>query len=157
MLYVACILLGIIAARWLYRPLAALLRALAFIVSIAVAFRVTALVAPLQIEWRGFWSSAALGLLFALTIGGAWFYMLGWRGRVAATELEEIERIRQKAQRDRTVVMNSHDESDPVLADHFEEPVVVGLAVLNVDRARDKEPIVPSIPAAPLTGGRAAV
>lgn len=103
MLYVACILLGIIAARWLYRPLAALLRALVFILSIAVAFRVTALVAPLQLDWQGFWGSAALGLIFALSIGGGWFYLLGWRGRVAATEAEEVERIRQKAIRDRKV------------------------------------------------------
>ncbi len=103
MLYVACIVIGIIAARWLYKPLAALLRTLAFIVSIGVAFRLTALVAPLQLDWQGFWGSAALGLLFALTIGGAWFYLLGWRGRVAQTELEEIERIRQKAIRDRSV------------------------------------------------------
>ena len=103
MLYIACILFGIIAARWLAKPLAALLRALVFILSIAVAFRVTALVAPVQLDWQGFWGSAALGLLFAVTIGGAFFYMLGWRGRVAATEAEELERARQKARKDRQV------------------------------------------------------
>lgn len=103
MLYVACILFGIIAARWLYKPLAALLRALAFILSIAVAFRVTALVAPVQLDWRGFWGSAALGLLFVLFVAGGWFYLLGWRGRVAATEYEELDRARQKAIRDRKV------------------------------------------------------
>lgn len=103
MLYVVCILVGIIAAKWLYRPLAALLRAAVFILSIIIAFRVTALVVPLQLDWRGFWGSAALGLLFALSVGGAWFYILGWRGRVAATEAEEVERIRQKAARDRMV------------------------------------------------------
>jgi hypothetical protein len=105
MLYVACILLGIIAARWLYRPLAALLRALVFILSIYMAFRITALVAPLSLDldWRGFWGSAALGLIAMLVFGGAWFYLLGWRGRVAATEAEELDRARQKAIRDRKV------------------------------------------------------
>jgi hypothetical protein len=103
MLYVACIVFGIIAARWLYRPLAALLRAAVFILSIAVAFRVTALVAPVQLDWQGFWGSAALGMIFMLFIGGAWFYLLGWRGRVAATEAEDLERARVKARKDRQV------------------------------------------------------
>ena len=105
MLYVACILFGIIAARWLAKPLAALLRALVFVLSIGVAFRVTALVAPVQLDldWRGFWGSAALGMIFMLFIGGAWFYILGWRGRVAATENDEHERARQKAIKDRQV------------------------------------------------------
>ncbi len=103
MLYVACILFGIIAARWLAKPLAALLRALVFILSIAIAFRVTALVVPLQLDWQGFWGSAALGMIFMLAIGGAWFYILGWRGRVAATENDEHERARQKAIKDRQV------------------------------------------------------
>lgn len=105
MLYVACILLGIIAARWLYRPLAALLRALVFVLSIYAAFRLTALIAPLNLDldWRGFWGSAALGLIAMLVFGGAWFYLLGWRGRVAATEAEELDKARQKAIRDRQV------------------------------------------------------
>lgn len=103
MLTLIAFIVGIIAARWLYRPLAALLRALVFIVSIGVAFRITALVAPVQLDWQGFWGSAALGMIFVLAIAGGWFYLLGWRGRVAQTELEEIERIRQKAIRDRSV------------------------------------------------------
>ena len=55
MLYVACILLGIIAARWLYKPLAALLRGLLMLFGIFVAFRLTMAVVPLEVDWRGFW------------------------------------------------------------------------------------------------------
>ena len=105
MLYLIAFIVGIIAARWLLKPLAALWRAALFVLSIAVAFRITAVVVPLQLDldWHGFWGSAALGLLFMLFFGGAWFYLLGWRGRAAATEAEEIDRARQKAIRDRKV------------------------------------------------------
>jgi hypothetical protein len=42
-------------------------------------------------------------MIFMLFIGGAWFYLLGWRGRVAATEAEDLERARVKARKDRQV------------------------------------------------------
>jgi len=105
MLYMITFIVGIIAARWLLKPLAALWRAALFVLSIIIAFRITAVLAPLSLDldWHGFWGSAALGLLFMLVFGGAWFYLLGWRGRAAATEAEEIDRARQKAIRDRKV------------------------------------------------------
>ena len=104
-MYLVIFLVGILAAKWLYTPLAALLRAAIFVLSIGVAYRVTMLIVPIQLDldWRGFWGSAVLGLIFMLVFGGAVFYALGWRGRVAATEAEEHERIRQKAIKDRAL------------------------------------------------------
>jgi hypothetical protein len=106
MLYALCIIIGIIAARWLVRPLAALVRAGVFVGSVLIALRVAAIVEPrfMLINWRGVGAGAALGLVFALLFFGAWFYLLGWRGRVAQTEQDEIERARQKASKDRQVV-----------------------------------------------------
>ena len=105
MLYAVLFLLGIIAARWLLEPLAALLRGAVFIASIAIAFRVAALVEPRinAINWRGFWSGAGIGVLVLIIGVGAWFYLLGWRGRVSATEAEDIDRARQKAIKDRAL------------------------------------------------------
>jgi len=105
MMYLVIFLVGIIAAKWLYTPLAALLRAAIFVLILVVAYRVTMLVVPLQLDldWRGFWGSAVLGLLFIVALAGGWFYALGWRGRVAATEQEEHERARVKAIKDRAL------------------------------------------------------
>lgn len=97
---------GIIAARWLGKPLAAFGRFVVFVVSIVVAYRLAALAVPevaAAINWRGFWSGAGIGLLIAFAVGATWFYLLGWRARVAATEADDIDRARQKAIKDRNL------------------------------------------------------
>lgn len=101
--YAALFLLGIFAARWLFAPLAALARAALFVLGVGVAYRVTALLTPeiAAINWRGFWSGAGVGFVVLLAVAGVFFYSLGWRARVAATEQEDMDRARQKAAKDR--------------------------------------------------------
>ncbi len=78
---------------------------LVFLLSILIAYRITVIVIPemRDIDWRGFWSGSALGLIVVIALGGMWFYALGWRGRVAATEQDDIERAKAKAAKDRVV------------------------------------------------------
>jgi hypothetical protein len=106
MLYALCIIVGIALARWLARPLAWAVRAVVFVVSVGLAVRVVAFIVPeiLALNWRGVGAGAGVGLVLGLTVVGFWFYILGWRGRVAATEQDEHERARQKAIKDRQVV-----------------------------------------------------
>ena len=98
-----CFFAGILAARWLLKPLAALSRAAVFVLSLAAAYWLTSLAVPeiAEINWRGFWSGARVGLVLAVGIGSFWFYLLGWRARVSTTEQDDIERARQKAAKDR--------------------------------------------------------
>lgn len=105
MLLLAGILIGLVAARWLWKPLAALLRVGVFVVSIGVALRVVTWAVPevLALNWRGVVGGAVVGLLLSLTIIGGWFYILGWRGRVSATEADDIKRARDKAIKDRQI------------------------------------------------------
>lgn len=95
---------GIIAARWLLAPLAALLRVLVFALSVAVAARIATALVPLDLDMRGFSAGAGIGLLFALTLGGLWFYILGWRGRADATMIDKIERAKQDNAKERKLV-----------------------------------------------------
>jgi hypothetical protein len=105
-LYGICILIGIIAARWLLGPLAALLRGALFLIGILAAYWLTAWIVPevQALDWHGLAGGGVIGLLIVFAAAGSWFYMLGWRGRVAATEADEHERARQKAIKDRQTV-----------------------------------------------------
>ncbi len=59
--YLVIFILGIVAARWLLGPLAALVRGAVFVASVAVAWRVATLIEPriTAINWRGFWRGNA--------------------------------------------------------------------------------------------------
>lgn len=93
---------GIVAYRFLARPLGALLRAALFVASVVAAARIAGALLP-DLDYRGLAGGAGVGLLLSLTIVGGWFYVLGWRGRVAATEADDIKRARDKATKDRAV------------------------------------------------------
>lgn len=76
------------------------------LLSIGVAYRVTALIIPevAELNWRGFWSGAGVGTVAAITLGALWFYLLGWRGRADQTMIDKIERAKQDNVKERKLV-----------------------------------------------------
>lgn len=78
---------------------------LALVGSIVAAALITIWLIPemADLDWRSAGASAALAFILVVIAGSLWFYALGWRARVAATEQDDIERAKQKAQKDRQI------------------------------------------------------
>lgn len=99
------VILGAVLWHFFRRQILMLIGVAVFLVSIGAAVVVVGAVVPemRQLNWRGVTAGAGVGLVLVLTVVGGWFYILGWRGRVAATEADDLERARQKAIKDRKV------------------------------------------------------
>lgn len=97
------ILVGVLAWAFFSRYLKIAARLCVFLLSLILAYQIVLWVVPeiAAFDMRGILGGGALGLILALIAGGLWFYALGWRARVEATEAEDIERAKSKAAKDR--------------------------------------------------------
>ena len=95
--FVLCLLFG--------RYLRMAVSLLALVLSIVGAALITIWLIPemADLNWRSAGASAALAFILVVIAGSFWFFALGWRARVAATEQDDISRAKQKAQKDRQI------------------------------------------------------
>ena len=97
------IIVGVLLWAFFSRYLKAAAYLFALLIVILFGYRLLAWIVPeiAELNWRGFWSGSAVGLIVAVSLVASFAYVLGWRARVEATEAEDIERAKSKAAKDR--------------------------------------------------------